>query len=97
MCCYTDNAVAAGTSTALKRITSSAAPKYSCFLNFIQLLIYSTRNLCYIEYFNTIGPLTTTAFEAYWKKLDKDEKKVRCPLRQFHMYYNQFLLEMDDA
>ena len=47
-CLYTDNA---GTSTGLKRITTSATPKYSCILNFIQLLISSTRNLCYIEYF----------------------------------------------
>ena len=81
-CFYTDNA---GTSTGLKCITTSATPKYSCILSFIQLLIYSTRNLCYIEYFNSIGPLTTIAFEAYWKKLDKDEKKVRFPLRHFHV------------
>ena len=74
--CHTDNtSTFSGT---LKRVTTSAAPKYSCILDSIRLvLIFSTRNLCYIEHFNTIGPLTTTAFEAYWKKLDKDEKKVR--------------------
>jgi len=56
-------------------------------LYFIRLFIDSTRNLCYIEHFNTIGLLTTIAFDAYWKKLDKDEKKVRfrSPLRRFYM------------
>jgi hypothetical protein len=98
-CNADDNA--AGTSSGLKRITTSTAPKYFCILYLICLcsLIYS-RNLCYIEHFNTIGPLTPAAFEAYWKNLDKDEKKVWVPLppsRQFYVIITFLILEMDNA
>ena len=39
------------------------------------MIAYFTRDLCYISYLESHEPITSTAFEAYWKGLTKEESK----------------------